>query len=111
VSTPITVVGNVTRDASLRFTPSGDAVCDFGVAVNERKKEGDKWVDGEATFYTVSAWKQLAEDAAGIVKGDRVVVTGTFKARKYTVDSGEKLSLDVKADDIGISILFSSREG
>jgi single-strand DNA-binding protein len=108
---PVTIAfeGNLTRDPELRYTPGGAAVCNFAVAVNKRIKEGDAWVDGPASFYNVAAWRQLAEDAAGLSRGQKVVVIGQLEVRQYEQEGAKKLSVDVTADAIGKSILFSSR--
>ena len=110
---PVTIAleGNLTRDPELRYTPGGAAVCNFAVAVNKRLKEGDNWVDGPASFYNVAAWRQLAEDAAGLSRGQKVVVIGQLEIRQYEQEGAKKLSVDVTADAIGKSILFSSKEG
>jgi single-strand DNA-binding protein len=106
----VTIIGNLTKDPELRFTPSGDAVAAMGVAVNERIKDGNEWKDGEPSFYEVKAWRRLAEDAAeSLRKGTRVVVSGKMKIETYTTKDGEKRSSTVvTADEIGQSIRFSS---
>ena len=107
--TTTAIEGNLTRDPELRFTANGKGVCSFGVAVNTRKKEGDQWVNGEPSFYNVSAWNQLAEDAALLSKGTKVVVIGQLEIRQWEGTEGHKnTSADITADAIGTSILFSS---
>ena len=106
------IEGRLTRDPELRVIPSGVSVCSFGVAVNSRKKEGAGWVEGEPSFYNVSAWRQLAEDATLLSKGDRVVVIGQLDIRQWEGTEGHKnTSVDITADSIGTSILFTSKEG
>jgi single-strand DNA-binding protein len=108
----IAIEGNITRDPELRFIPSGVTVCSFGVAVNKKVKEGDAWVDGPVSFYNVSAWRQLAEDATTLSKGDKVVVIGQLDVKQWENTEGHKqTSVDITADSIGKSILFTSREG
>ncbi len=110
--TIITVIGNATSDAELRYTPRGAAVASFRVAVNERiKNEDGTWGDGDATFYSVSAWDSIAESVAEQVKkGSRVIVQGKLKTRTYEgKDGSEKLSLDVRADEVGISTGFKKQ--
>lgn len=101
-----TLVGNLVRDPELRFTPKGDAVANFTVAVNERVKQGDEWVDGEPSYYDVTAWRKLAEDAAEtLLKGSRVVVVGKMKIDKYETKDGQQRSkVIVTADEIASSI-------
>lgn len=100
----ITVVGNLTKDPELRFTPSGSAVCNLTVAVNERIKDGDEWKDGEATFYEVAVWNQTAENVAeSLQSGLRVMVHGRLKGRKWTSQDGTKsgTSLDITVGNDG----------
>lgn len=106
--TNVTLVGNTTSEPSLNFTGKGDAAATFTVAVNERIKENDQWVDGEPTFYRVTAWRKLGEQVAEhIGKGDRVIITGKLRAKNYTTKEGEtRLSLEVNADEVGKSIRF-----
>ncbi len=109
----ITIAGTVGGDVDLRFTPTGLAVATFSVAVTPRKKEDDKWVDGETNWYRVTAWRQLAEHAAdSIAKGTRVIVEGRLVVRKYKKEGEdlERTSVEITADDIGISIKFDPAE-
>lgn len=103
----ITLIGNVTGDAELRFTPSGHAVANLSVAVNPRDKQGDQWVDGEPNFYRVAAWKDLAENVAESVRrGDRVTVVGRLRVREYEHNGEKRTSLDVTADSVAIDLRF-----
>ena len=91
--TPITVVGNLTADPELRFTPSGAAVANFTVASTPRTfdRQTNEWKDGEALFLSCSVWRQAAENAAESLPGGmRVVVSGRLKARTYETREGEK---------------------
>ena len=108
MTTQVTVIGNLTRDPELRFTAKGDAVATLSVAVNERVKERDGWVDGEPSFYDVTAWKQLGENAAErLRKGDRIVIIGKMKIEKYETKEGEQRQKPViTADEIAESIRF-----
>ncbi|AOT24406.1 single-stranded DNA binding domain protein [Propionibacterium phage B22] len=85
MTTPITVVGNLTDDPTLRFTPSGKAVASFQVAVNRRRKDqSGNWVDDGADWHSVQAWGTLAENVAeSLTKGTRVVVTGRLESREW----------------------------
>ena len=91
--TPITVIGNLTADPELRFTPSGAAVANFTVASTPRTfdRQTNEWKDGEALFLNCSVWRQAAENAAeSLVRGMRVIVSGNLKARSYETREGEK---------------------
>jgi len=107
----VTVIGNATGDAELRFTQSGLAVANFTVATNPRRfnKASNAWEDGEATFYRVNVWRQHAENVAESVRrGDRVVVVGTLANRKYEAqDGGTRYSLEVTADAIALDTKWS----
>jgi single-strand DNA-binding protein len=109
MTTQVTISGNATGDAEMRFTPRGASVASFTVAVNERVKNDDgTWGDGDATFYRVSAWDHIAEGVSDQVrKGTRVIVTGKLKPRLYEgKDGGEKMSLDIRADEVGVATGF-----
>jgi len=104
--TYVTIIGNAVADSEPRTTARGAKVTSFRVAVNERVKQDDgTWADGEATYYNVSAWDPIAEGvAAQVNKGTRVIVHGKLKSRSYEGKDGAKgLSLDVRADEVGIS--------
>lgn len=110
----ITISGNATRDAELKFTQSGKSVSGFGVAVNDRiKNEAGEWVDGEPTFIDVTAWGKLAEGvAATVTKGTRVVVSGRLRTEVWVGQDGEtRRSLKLTADEVGLSVLFMSAAG
>jgi single-strand DNA-binding protein len=104
----VTIIGNLTRDPEIRFTPSGDAVTSMRIAVNERIKEGNEWKDGEPSFYEVKAWRKLAEQCAETLrKGQRIVIVGKMKIESYQSKDGEtRSSTVVTADEIGESIRF-----
>lgn len=98
--------GNAVADSEIRWTPKGTAVASFRVAVNERvKNDQGEWVDGDTTYYNVAAWDSMAEPVAEQVKkGTKVLVMGRLKARDYETKEGNiRTSLDVKADEVGIS--------
>jgi single-strand DNA-binding protein len=109
-----TIVGNVVADPELRFTPSNAAVVSFRVAAGERKKDDQgNWVDGDTTFLSVSAWRQLAENVADQVKkGTGVIVTGRLKQRSYDKADGTKVTVvELEADEVGIQIRKSAPRG
>ncbi|MGW2832093.1 single-stranded DNA-binding protein [Streptomyces sp. NPDC001286] len=110
--TPITVVGNLTDDPELRYTPSGVAMAKFTVASTPRAydKQSGQWQDGTAMFLRCTAWRELAEHIADtLAKGTRVVVTGRLRQHNWQTDQGENRSmLALEADDIGPSLRFAT---
>ena len=110
--TLITVVGNLTDDPELRFTPSGAAVANFTVASTPRSfdKNSNEWVDQEAMFLRCSIWRQAAENVAeSLQRGMRVVVQGRLKARSYETREGEKRTVfEIEVDEIGPSLKFAT---
>jgi single-strand DNA-binding protein len=106
----VTLVGNLTDDLELRFTPQGTAVANFRLAVTPRVKDGDGWKDGETSFFRVNAWRQLAENAAeSLRKGDRAVVVGRLKTRSWETPEGEKRSVtEIEADEVGPSLKWAT---
>src|SRR5579864_2076224 len=94
--TIITVVGNLTADPELRFTPSGAAVASFTIASTPRTfdRNSNEWKDGEALFLRCSIWRQAAENVAeSLTKGMRVIVSGRLRQRSYQTKEGEKRTL------------------
>jgi single-strand DNA-binding protein len=110
--TPITVVGNLTADPELRFTPSGAAVANFTVASTPRTfdKQTNEWKDGEALFLGCSVWRQAAESAAeSLTRGMRVIVHGRLKARSYETREGEKRTVfEIDVDEVGPSLKYAT---
>lgn len=109
--TMVTLVGNVgsNEGPELRFTPNGVAVAKFRMACTPRKRDGDKFVDGQSSWYTVTAWRQLAENVAeSLKKGDQVVVHGALSVREYEVDGQKRTSTEVDAYAIGVSLQFAT---
>ena len=104
----VTVVGNVTRDPELRFTPNGAAVTSFGLAWN-RKGQNDEDV---VSFFDVTCWSGLAENVAeSIHKGDRVVVYGRLDQRSWENPEGERRSkVEIVADDVSPSLRWATVE-
>jgi len=98
----MTLEGNVGKEPELRFTPGGDPVCNLSVAVTPRKKVNDEWVDGETTWFRVTAWGRLAESCTECVqKGDAVVVRGKFRLSTYEKDGETRTMPEVIADTVG----------
>ena len=87
--THVTIVGNLTEDPEVSFTPNGAAVCNFRLAVTARIKDGDSWRDGDTSFYRITAWRQLAEHIGdSLAKGHRVIVLGQLRARSWETPEG-----------------------
>ena len=110
--TVITVVGNLTGDPELRFTPSGAAVASFTVASTPRTldKATNEWKDGEALFLRCSIWRQAAENVAeSLQKGMRVVVQGRLQQRSYDTKEGEKRTvIEMQVDEVGPSLKYAT---
>lgn len=113
MSKPITtVIGNLTNDPELRFTPSGAAVASFTVAANDRlfDKATNEWRDGDVSFFRCSVWRQYAENVAeSLRKGQRVIVHGSLGVRTYETREGEKrTSVEVDVIDVGPALKYST---
>jgi single stranded DNA-binding protein len=111
--TTITVIGNLTADPELRFTPSsGSAVANFTVASTPRTfdRQSNEWKDGETLFLRCSLWREAAENVAeSLTKGTRVIVTGRLKSRSYETKEGEKRTvIELEAEEIGPSLRYAS---
>jgi single-strand DNA-binding protein len=107
----VTIVGNVTRDPELRFTPSGQANVRFGLAVNRRwqDRNSSEWQE-QTSYFDVVCWREMAENVAeSLPKGARVMVTGRLEQRQYETREGEKRNVvEVIADEIGPSLRYAS---
>jgi single-strand DNA-binding protein len=110
--TVITVVGNLTADPELRFTPSGAAVASFTVASTPRTfdRTSNEWKDGEALFLRCSIWRQAAENVAeSLQRGMRVVVSGRLKQRSFETREGEKRTvIELDVDEVGPSLRYAT---
>jgi single-strand DNA-binding protein len=110
--TIITLVGNLTGDPELRFTPSGSAVANFTIASTPRTfdRQSNEWKDGETLFMRCSIWREAAENVAeSLTKGTRVVVTGRMKSRSYQTKEGENRTvIELEADEIGPSLRYAT---
>lgn len=108
--TTITVVGNLTGDPELRFTPSGAAVANFTIASTPRtlNRQTQQWEDGDAMFLRCNIWRQAAENVTeSLRRGDRVIAQGRLKQRSFETKEGEKRSVfELDVDDIGPSVKF-----
>ena len=108
----ITVIGNLTDDPELRFTPSGAAVAKFRVASTPRflDRQTNEWKDGEPLFLTCNIWRQAAENVAeSLQRGARVIVTGRLRQRTYETREGEKRTvMELEVDEIGPSLRYAT---
>ena len=110
--TIMTVVGNLTADPELRFTPSGAAVANFTVASTPRKfnAQTNQWEHMDALFMRCNIWRQAAENVAeSLTRGSRVVVTGRLRQRSYDTKEGEKRTVvELEVDEIGPSLKYAT---
>lgn len=113
--TQITVIGNLTSDPELRFTPSGSAVANFTIASTPRSfdRNSNEWKDGETLFLRSSIWREAAENTAeSLQKGMRVIAQGRLKSRSYEdKTSGEKKTvIEFEVDEIGPSLQYAKAQ-
>ena len=108
--TTTTVVGNTTRDIEIKFTASGQAVGDFGVAVNKRVKGANgEWEDGEPEFYDVTVWGSTAENfAESCPRGTRVMVIGRLQFDTWEKDGEKRSKVKIVADHVGPELRWST---
>lgn len=110
--TLITICGNTTAPAELRFTPSGAAVANFTVASTPRTfdKNSNEWKDGTTLFMRCSAWRDMAENIAETLdqKGMRVIVTGRLTQRSYEKDGQTRTTVELEVDEIGPSLRYAN---
>jgi single-strand DNA-binding protein len=110
--TTINLIGNLTSDPELRFTPSGAAVANFTVASTPRffDRESGEWKDGDALFIRCSIWRQPAENVAeSLTRGMRVIVQGRLRQRSYKTREGDKRTVvELEVDEIGPSLRFAA---
>lgn len=110
--TTICVIGNLTGDPELRFTPSGSAVANFTIASTPRTfdRQSNEWKDGETLFLRSSIWKEAAENVAeSLTKGMRVIAQGRLKSRTYDTKEGEKRTvIEFEIDEIGPSLRYAN---
>jgi single-strand DNA-binding protein len=110
--TIITLVGNLTADPELRFTPSGAPVANFTVASTPRTfdRTSNEWKDGDAMFLNCAVWRQAAENVAeSLTKGMRVIVQGRLRSRSYETREGEKRTVfEVDVDEVGPALKYAS---
>jgi len=108
MSSNITVVGNLTREPELRYTPGGSGVANFGIAVNRRWQSNGEWQES-TSFFNVVAWRELAENcAASLEKGARVIVSGRLEQRSWDKDGEKQSTVEIVADEIGPSLRWAT---
>jgi single-strand DNA-binding protein len=110
--TVITVIGNLTSDPELRWTPSGAAVANFTIASTPRTldRQTQEWKDGEALFLRCSVWRQAAENVAeSLTRGSRVMAQGRLRQRSFDTKEGEKRTvIELEVDEIGPSLRYAT---
>jgi single-strand DNA-binding protein len=108
----VVIVGNLTRDPELRYTPNGAALVKFGVAVSRRVKDDatGQWKDADTSFFDVTAWRSLAENVAEtLTQGTRVVVVGRLRTNTWETPEGERRSkVEIEAEEVGPSLKWAS---
>lgn len=109
----VTLVGNATREPEVRYTPSGQTVVTFGLAVNRRwqNKTTNEWEE-QVSFFDVKCWGQMGENVAeSVPRGTRIVVTGRLEQRSWESDAGEKRSkVEVVADEVAPSLRWATAQ-
>ena len=112
--TPITLIGNLTADPELRFTPSGAAVANFTVASTPRTfdRQTNDWKDGETLFMRCSVWREAAEHASeSLHRGDRVIATGRLVSRSWQTPEGENRTvMEMQVDEVGPSLRYATAQ-
>lgn len=110
--TTVTIVGNLTADPELRFTPAGTAVANFSVASTPRTfdRQTGEWKDGDALFLRCTVWRQAAENAAeSLTRGMRVVIQGRLRQRSYETKEGERrIVVELDVDEVGPSLKYAT---
>ena len=104
----VTLVGNLTRDPEMRFTPSGAGQAIIGMAVSRRYQDRNNEWQEETGFYNIVCWGDLAENVQSLKKGTRVIVNGRLRQRSWETEQGDKRSvIEVQADEIGPSLRWA----
>ena len=107
----VMIVGNVTRDPELRYTPNGAALVKFGVAVSRRvRDDSGQWKDADTSFFDVTAWRTLAENVAeSIRQGSRVVVVGRLRTNTWETPEGDRRSkVEIEAEEVAPSLKWAT---
>lgn len=109
--TIITVIGNLTADPELKFTPAGAAVANFTIASTPRTfdKNSNEWKDGEALFMNCSIWREAAENVAeSLTRGTRVIASGRLKQRSFEKDGQKRTVIELEVEEIGPSLKYAT---
>jgi single-strand DNA-binding protein len=108
----VALVGNLTDNPEVRFTPQGTAVASFRLAVTPRVKDDEGWKDGDTSFFRINAWRDLAEHVTdSLSKGDRALVLGRLKTRSWETPEGERRSVvEVEAEEVGPSLKWATAQ-
>jgi single-strand DNA-binding protein len=108
----ISITGNLVADPELRYTPQGQPVCTFRVADTPRTRDEatGEWKDGDTTFLSCTAWRQMGENAAeSLTRGMRVIVQGRLRQRSYETKEGEKRTVyEVSVDEVAPSLKYAT---
>ena len=106
----VSLVGNLTDDPEVRFTPQGTSVASFRLAVTPRVNDGGTWKDGDTSFFRINAWRDLGEHVTdSLSKGDRALVLGRLKTRSWETPEGERRSVvEVEAEEVGPSLKWAT---
>jgi single-strand DNA-binding protein len=106
----VALVGNLTDDPEVRFTPQGTTVASFRLAVTPRINDAGTWKDGDTSFFRINAWRDLAEHLTdSLSKGDRALVLGRLKTRSWETPEGERRStVEVEAEEVGPSLKWAT---
>lgn len=109
-SNTVTVIGNLTDDPELRFTPSGVAMAKISIAVNRRWQDANREWQEDTSFFRGTCWRDQAENIAeSLQKGQRVIVTGRLEQRSWETNDGEKRSMvEISIDEIGPSLRWAT---
>jgi single-strand DNA-binding protein len=107
----VVLVGNLTRDPELRYTPTGQPTATFGLAVNRRwqNRQTQEWEEA-TSFFDVVCWRELADNVSeSLTRGARVIVTGRLEQRTWETPDGERRSkIEVVADEVGPSLRWAT---
>lgn len=109
--TIITVIGNLTADPELRFTPAGAAVANFTIASTPRTfdKNSNEWKDGDALFMNCSIWREAAENVAEtLTRGSRVIASGRLKQRSFEKDGQKRTVIELEVEEVGPSLKYAT---
>ena len=111
MSSTVTLIGNITRDPEMRYTPSGAGTATFGLAVNRRWRDAgsQEWKE-QTSFFDVVCWRDLADNVSeSVSKGDRIIVTGSLEQRSWETQDGDKRSkVEIVADEVGPSLRWAT---